>query len=299
MVVKVAGLAYPKHVSEEVDLLARALGAAAEVYLFLDYGGTLIPGGNNGDSYPDEGVRAKLEQLGNEDSFSVFVLSGRTVDELDGLLAVDNIGLIGQRGFEIRRPFSETEFPVDPDPQGGLINHLELSAHRALGSFPGVSIENRGFALKIVLDPELDRSKCREASQIFLRLVRELDAHGKMETLFGDCSVEARIAGWHKGNAVSHVLRGSDVEDSLAIYIGDDVTDEDAFEAVREWARDDLPAAPWLITGDPEEEEEPPHALTILVSGHPRPTRASLFVRGPGEVYEFLSSLAAIASALM
>ena len=50
---------------------------------------------------------------------------------------------------------------------------------------------------------------------------------------------------------------------------------------------------------DNEEEEEPPHALTILVAERPRPTMASLFVRGPHEVYEFLSSLAAIASALM
>lgn len=299
MVVKVAGLAYPRHVSEEVDLLARALGAAAEVYLFLDYGGTLVPGRPDSDPIPDDGVRAKLEQLGNEDSFSVFVLSGRTVDELDDLLRVDNIGLIGQRGFEIRRVHSETEYPVDPELQESLVNHLELNAHRALGAFPCVAIENRGFALTIRFDRGADRRQCREASRIFLRLVRDLDGQGKMETLFGDCTVEARIAGWHKGNAVSHVLKGADVEDSLAIYIGDDVTDEDAFEAVREWAQDDGPAEPWLITGDPEEEEDAPHALTILVAGHPRPTMASLFVRGPNEVYEFLSSLAAIASALM
>jgi trehalose 6-phosphate phosphatase len=227
------------------------------------------------------------------------VLSGRTVDELDGLLGIENIGLIGQRGFEIRRAYSETEYPVEPEPERTVINHLELSAHRALDCFPGVSIENRGFALKIGLGPELDRRKCREASQVFLRLVREFDEHGKLETLYGDCYVEARIAGWHKGNAVAHILRGADIEDSLAIYIGDDVTDEDAFEAVRQWASDDEQPAPWMITGDPEEEEDAPHALTILVSEHPRPTRASLFVRGPHEVYEFLSSLAAIASALM
>ncbi|MBN2564168.1 MAG: trehalose-phosphatase [Candidatus Eisenbacteria bacterium] len=299
MVVKVAGLAYPRHVSEEVDLLARALGSAAEVYLFLDYGGTLVSGAPGSDATPDEGVRAKLEQLGNEDSFSVFVLSGRTVGELDALLGVDNIGLIGQRGFEIRRAYSETEYPVDPELQGDIINHLELNAHRALDSFLGISIENRGFALTIRFGREVDKKKCREASQIFLRLVRELDTHGKIETLFGECTVEARIAGWHKGNAVSHILRGADMEDSLAIYIGDDVTDEDAFEAVREWADDDLQGEPWMMTGDSEDDEEPPHSLTILVAGHPRPSMASLFVRGPNEVYEFLSSLAAIASALM
>jgi len=297
LVIKVAGLSYPKHVSEEVDLLARALGAAQDVFLFLDYGGTLAPGVPGELIHPEPGVLEKLEQLGNEDAFSVFVLSGRTVDELDSLLGVENIGLIGQRGFEIKREYSETEYPVDPEMLGGLIHHLELNAHGELKRFRGVSIENKGFALTLNLsrrDPDVDR----EASREFLRLVRSLDEHHQLEVLYGDRTVEARMAGWHKGDAVSHILRAADVEDSLAIYIGDDVTDEDAFEAVRGWSEMDDYDEPWLMPGS-EDDEEPPHALTILVAERPRPTMASMFVRGPHEVYEFLSSLAAIASALL
>ena len=297
VVVKAAGLSYPKHVSEEVDLLAHALGAAAEVFLFLDYGGTLAPGAPGEMLHPEPGVLAKLEQLGKEETFSVYVLSGRTVDELDTLLGVENIGLIGQRGFEIRREHSETEYPVDPESLGGLIHHLELDAHRRLERFRGVSIENRGFALALHLN-QSDATLNREASREFLRLVRDLDAHQQLEVLYGNGIVEARLAGWHKGDAVNHILRSADVEDSLAIYIGDDVTDEEAFEAVRGWAEIDDLEEPWFILGD-DEDEEPPHALTILVAERPRPTMASLFVRGPHEVYEFLSSLAAIASALL
>jgi len=110
VVVKAAGLSYPRHVSEEVDLLARALGAATEVYLFLDYGGTLAPGVPGELLRPESGVLTKLEQLGNEEAFSVFVLSGRTINELDRTLGVENIGMIGQRGFEIRRAYEETEY---------------------------------------------------------------------------------------------------------------------------------------------------------------------------------------------
>jgi len=290
---------YPRHVSEEVDLLARALGSAREVFLFVDYGGTLAPGVPGERVHPDPSVLDKLEQLGAEESFSVFVLSGRTVSELDTLLGIDSIGLIGQRGFEIRRERAETEYPVDPELMGGLIHHLELDAHRQLGRFRGVSIENRGFALAVHLscgNPAEDRA----ASETFLNLVRDLDVSGQLEILFGDRTVEARMAGWHKGNAVSHVLKAADPEDSLAIYIGDDVTDEDAFEAVRAWAEFDAPnGEPWFMAGDSEDDEEPPHALTILVAEQPRPTMASMFVRGPDEVREFLSSLAAIASALL
>jgi trehalose-phosphatase len=107
------------------------------------------------------------------------------------------------------------------------------------------------------------------------------------------------MAGWHKGDAVSHVLKAADIEDSLVIYIGDDVTDEEAFEAVHGWSEMDEVGEPWFMPGDEDQEEEPPRALTILVAERPRPTMASLFVRDPHEVYEFLSSLAAIATALL
>lgn len=298
LVVKIAGLSYPKHVSEEVDLLARALGAAQEVFLFLDFGGTLVPGVPGETTRPEQDVLSKLEQLGNEDAFSVFVLSGRTVEELDSLLGVENIGLIGQRGFEIRREYSKIEHPVDPEFLGDLIHHLELNVHGGLERFSGASIENKGFALTLDLNHQ-DPSFDREASKEFLRLVRALDKHRQLEVLYGDRTVEARMAGWHKGDAVNHVLRSADPDDSLVIYIGDDVTDEEAFEAVNGWAELDDIEEPWMAPGEDEYEDEPPHAITILVAERPRPTMASMFVREPHEVYEFLSSLAAIATALL
>jgi len=64
------------------------------------------------------------------------------------------------------------------------------------------------------------------------------------------------MAGWHKGDAVSHILKSVDAEDSLAIYIGDDVTDEEAFEAVRAWADIDGYDEPWFIPDGEDEEED-------------------------------------------
>jgi trehalose 6-phosphate phosphatase len=298
MVTKVSGLDYPKHVSEEIDLLARALGSAASVYLFLDYGGTLVPVGGGRDARPDPEVLKKIEQISDVESFSTYVLSGRTVDQLDALLGVPNVGLVGQRGFEIRRVNEPTTHPVDPGLAGTLIHHLELDAHGCLSAHPGVGLENLGFALALRLR-DCDEHVAREASQCFVKLVRSLDAHGQLELLWGDDGVEVRIAGWHKGDAVSHILRDADPTDSLAIYIGDDVTDEDAFEAVSLWSNADANDTPWFMT-DPDDDDDPaPTALTILAAPVPRPSRATLFVRGPREVQEFLCSLAAIASALL
>ncbi len=298
MVVKVAGLAYPKHVSEEVDLLARALGGAREVYLFIDYGGTLVPGPAAVGTRPDPAVMRRIEQLCRVESCSVFVVSGRTVQELETTLRVPNLGFVGQRGFEIKWPDGPMVHPVDPGKAGSLIEHIELDAHGALECCPGVTIENRGFGVALRLGCG-DRRLAREASQRFVDLVRTLDTHRQLEILYGEGLVEARVAGWHKGDAVSHILREADLEDSLVIYLGDDVTDEDAFEALSLWADDDEQAIPWFVPDDDEEDEETPCALSILVATEPRPTQASLFVRGVPEAHEFLSSLAAIAAALL
>jgi trehalose 6-phosphate phosphatase len=298
VVTKVSGLDYPKHVSEEIDLLARALGSAATVYLFLDYGGTLVPVGAGPDARPEPEVLRKIEQISEVESFSTFVVSGRTVDELDRLLGIPNVGLVGQQGFEIRRVDEPTVHPVDAGLAGNLIHHLELDAHGCLAAHSGVGIENRGFGLALKLKG-CDARVAREASQCFVRLIRSLDTHGQLELFWGDDGVEARIAGWHKGDAVSHILRDADPQDSLAIYIGDDVTDEDAFEAVALWSNADADDVPWFMADGDEDDDPAPTALTILAALVPRPSRATLFVRGPREVQEFLCSLAAIASALL
>jgi trehalose 6-phosphate phosphatase len=292
-------LAYPRHVSEEIDLLARALGSAAEVFLFLDYGGTLVPGSRGASPQPTPELRAKLEQLAREDAFSVFVVSRRRVAELDEILGIPEIGFVGQGGFEIRGADGALFFPVDPAVTGSLIRELERSAAQHLACFPGVEVENLGCTLSVRLPCDEDRV-AREATQRFVALVREVDSRRQLEVLYDQSTVDVRLAGWHKGHAVRHILAEADRDDTLAIYIGDDVTDEDAFEAVGEWSGADDEDGPWDVPPiDDDEDDWSPGALTVLVAERPRPSSASLFVRSPKEVYEFLSSLAAVASSIL
>ena len=298
MVVQADKLAYPRHVSEQVDLMARALGEARQVLLFADYGGTLVPNSRDPEARPEPELLSRLDQLSRVDSFSVYVVSGRTVKELDGLLGLDGLGLIGQRGFEIRKADGPIVHPVEPGSASRLLERLEFDAHEHLGSSPGVVLENRGFALVLRLCA-CGREDARSATQCFSALVRSRDEFGELELLYGDDVVEAQVTGWHKGNAVGHILRDVDAAESLVLYIGDDVTDEDAFETLNMWSDGASPDAPWLM-GDPDDSDELSlQALPILVAATPRPTLASLFVRDPQEVYEFLSSLTAIATTLL
>jgi trehalose-phosphatase len=297
MIVKAAGLTYPKHVSEEVDLLARALGSASEVHLFLDYGGTLLPSRRDADARPDPGVLTRIKELCEVESCSVFVVSGRTIGELESATGIPALGYVGQRGFEIRKPDGPIVHPVDPGPAANLLHHIELDAHRCVGACSRVEIENKGFGIAMHLGCD-EPSAARAATRCFVDLVRGLDVNRQLELFYGDDLVEARMAGWHKGDAVGHILHDADPVTDLAVYIGDDVTDEDAFEAISTWAEDPAADTPWFVP-EVDEEEDIPHALSILVAPEPRPTMASMFVRGPQEVHEFLSSLSAIASTLL
>jgi trehalose 6-phosphate phosphatase len=77
---------------------------------------------------------------------------------------------------------------------------------------------------------------------------------------------------WDKGKAVDYLLNSlgfADSSDVLPIYIGDDRTDEDAFQ---------------LLDGMK-------HSCGILVSTVPKSTKANLSLRDPSEVQEFLRRL--------
>jgi trehalose 6-phosphate phosphatase len=76
---------------------------------------------------------------------------------------------------------------------------------------------------------------------------------------------------WHKGKAVLWLLRVLELDgpEVLPLYIGDDLTDEDAFRAL----------------GD--------RGLSIIVEEGSRPTAASYVLKHPEEVRSFLRHLIA------
>lgn len=295
MAVKSPELAYPRHVSEDADLVARALGLASSVFLFLDYGGTLVPAGRGSPGPSVELVRC-LSGLCDSTSMSVYVVSSRSADELRSALDVRGLNLIAQGGFEIQRWGEQTTYPVDPGPAGPLLERLELESHRLLGEISDVRVENRGFSVTIAGDP-LIGGRGSDLVDRFGRLVKALDTGRALELHYGADSVEARLSRWHKGDAVRHVLREADPDDSLAVYVGDDVTDEEGFLAIDEWCRESGEETAWYASS--EDDDENTRGITVLVAPLPRPTSASLFVRGPEEVYELVSSLAAVAAALL
>ena len=78
-----------------------------------------------------------------------------------------------------------------------------------------------------------------------------------------DGGVEILAPAANKGNAIQSIIEGHDPEAAIA-YLGDDQTDEDAFQALKG------------------------RGLSILVRSEPRPTAADLRLQPPEELIEFL-----------
>ena len=76
---------------------------------------------------------------------------------------------------------------------------------------------------------------------------------------------------WNKARAVFWLLEtlGLEQPEVLPLYVGDDLTDEDAFRALRQ------------------------RGVSIVVSELPRPTAARYALRSPGEVERFLREIVA------
>ena len=90
------------------------------------------------------------------------------------------------------------------------------------------------------------------------------DDHGLAFKSF-DGGLELMAPGRDKGHAVREIIDAS-APDSIAAYLGDDLTDEDAFKALR------------------------PKDLGILVNKKLRPTSARVWIQPPDELFDFLYS---------
>jgi trehalose-phosphatase len=213
----------------------------------------------------DQG-RVTLERLAA--ATTVAILSGRDADDVIGKVGVAGLYYAGSHGFDIRTPSG--------DAAGGDLDRFdvflpELDAAEgelrdALADVPGSNIERKRFAIAVHYRqvPEEHHATVAEAVD------RIAPAHPSLRVAGGKMIFELRPdIQWDKGTALSWLLAemGLDSSEVLPVYVGDDVTDEDAF---RELER---------------------RGLGIVVGREERPTRARYALDDTDEVRLFLDEL--------
>ncbi len=257
------------------------IAAAPNVMIGLDFDGTLAPivaDPEKATIHPQApGVLLELAK-----SFQVIsVITGRPVDQV---LRLGGLEAIGQQitaiGGELRvfghygaQQWSSTDKEIRSSaPPAGLAGFIaELPRLLAEARTPDAWVEDKGLAVAV------HTRRCADPEESYARLLPVLanaaSAHG-LDVEPGRRVVEIRLAEMDKGLVV-HALAEQDGVHGFC-FIGDDLGDLAAFEAVRALREQGL--ATLLVTSESGEES----ALMAL---------ADVAVPGPSGVVEFLAKV--------
>lgn len=254
-----------EHVGPE---MLRRLRAAPDLFCGLDYDGTLAPLAPTPEhASPYVGTAAVIRRLACRRGVRVAIVTGRPIADVRGFLDVSEAYYVGIHGLEIQRPGEPVEAAPAARRARALLPGVVEQLDALIVGRPGLLIEDKGaaVALHYRLANEADAAFGRGE---FEAIVAELIARGEaLEILTGHEVVEVRPAGIDKGRALCDLL-STEAPRALAVYIGDDQTDEDAFLAL------------------------PQGSVTIRVGPADVETAAAYTIEGPAEVHDFLQALA-------
>jgi alpha,alpha-trehalase len=198
--------------------------------LFLDYDGTLTPIVERPeDAVLSDEMRATLEALAER--CAVVVISGRELSDVRERVGVPSIVYAGSHGFAIAGPPGTDITHEQGEKFVPAIERAARSLTERLAAIDGVLVENKRYAIAVHYRrvAETRVPDVEAAVEEVRALERGLKQTG------GKKVIELRPdIDWDKGRAVQWLLDRLDLDrgDVEPIYIGDDVTDYDAFEAL-------------------------------------------------------------------
>ncbi|MEM9021406.1 MAG: bifunctional alpha,alpha-trehalose-phosphate synthase (UDP-forming)/trehalose-phosphatase [Planctomycetota bacterium] len=194
--------------------------------LFLDYDGTLRGFVNDpAKAVPEPELLEVLGVLNQREDLDLFIVSGRDGDFLDKHLGHFGFTLVGEHGYQYRRPGEDWHLLNAHADLGWMPTVREVLDLYAL-STPGTHVEQKRSAIVWhyrAADPEFGQWKANELIGHLKDAIANMPAsiaHGKM-------IVEVSSQQLNKGMAVE---RFTDAADYRAVLcIGDDLTDETMF----------------------------------------------------------------------
>lgn len=233
--------------------------------VFLDYDGTLTPIVSRPDlAVLSDTVRVLLRRLAETSPLTI--VSGRDIDVIRKLVAIDELGYVGSHGLDIEGPPQFGLRRQVADRFTPVLDAVESLLRRQTEGIDGVLVERKRFSISTHIREVEPRLHSRVEA-----IVDELrQRHPTLRREGGKMLYELRPdVDWDKGSAVRWLLDGMRIEPSDALYIGDDLTDETAFVALGS------------------------QGTTVIVAGpdDDRPTAARLRVDDPTDVATILERL--------
>ncbi len=253
----------PSAIERFDDIRRRMAGQCIAV--FLDYDGTLTPIVAHPDlALLSDDMRGIVRDLAGR--CTVAVISGRDLQDVRSKVAVDEIYYAGSHGFDLAGPDGwSAEHEIGRE----FLRELDAAETRLkerIAPIEGAWVERKRYAIAVHYrqTPDAEVPKVEAEVDALVAGREDLRKTGGKKVF----EVRPKVD-WHKGKAVRWLLETLNLAGAgtLPIYVGDDVTDEDAFEALHQ------------------------DGLGVVVMEEPRPSAAHFSLRDTDEVGRFLSML--------
>ena len=245
----------------DVDGFFARLAAARERVLLLDYDGTIAPFHSDpGKALPYAGVCAALERVIAQPNARVVIVSGRRLEDLmEPLAMVPHTEAWASHGWEWITANGETGRHAPAPAAREALHRARALADPLLAYGARMEIKVASVAVHWRGLTQEDATRVRIATTE----AWEPLADDGLTLLPFDHGLEILAHENDKGDAVRSVL-STCCEGAVCAYLGDDITDEAAFQAIG------------------------PHGLAVIVGEKLRATHATLHLTPPGEVEAFV-----------
>lgn len=251
-----------KHLFEDWENMRARIQNARNLFLFLDYDGTLTPIVSRPElAVCPSKVKRHLEKLRDLTGVYLAVVSGRSLEDVRKKVDVSGITYVGNHGLEIENPAGRHKKILVPARKKEL-KRITQNLKNSMKEIPGILFEEKGPILSVHY-----RNVPRKFfDRIAQALQQELQRwKGRWKTASGKMVFEIRPnVEFHKGEAVREILKPFPSLRLLPIYLGDDQTDEDAFRALK------------------------CRGVSVFIGPSGVSSEADFFLRNPDEVQEFL-----------
>jgi trehalose 6-phosphate phosphatase len=222
--------------------------------LFLDFDGTLVEIADDRDQvFLDQQTSKDLVLLSAILSGAMAIISGRDIDDLARRVPSDLLRL-GNHGA-YRLEIGQIAGNFTP-----LLRQKTIEEITARGNAMGAEVEVKKTSIALHY-----RSRPHLQSDCIALLAEFAGSTSGLVLQTGKMVAELKMAGLDKGSAIKNCMAASPFIGRHAVFIGDDTTDEDGFEAVTQ------------LGG------------TAIKIGPP-PTGATVFAESPAQVREWLTS---------
>lgn len=240
------------------------------ILLFLDYDGTLTPiVGRPEKAVIGINTKGVLERLSKLLNCKIAIISGRALVDIRRIVGLKNIIYSGTHGLEIEGPRIKFRNPI-PSKYKSTLKKIKNKLEKELSQIKGVLIEDKGLSLSLHYRL-VGRDDMLLVKTIFYKTVINYLVKNEIKVSSGKMVFEVRPPiEWDKGKIVLWLLakeRFIAKDRSITpIYIGDDLTDEGAFNALNDIG------------------------ITIYV-GFPKKSNARFYLKNTKEVNKFLKSI--------